>query len=262
MGRLMNSLFIKSAIFHFQTHWSSRAHFWSGVLGMLVNNALTLLGIWAMLFAGKPDLDPARDVFLITNFLLMIGWGVVHVFLGGVTNLDQQINEGGLDLALVTPRAPFLLLSYSKSHLPAWGDVILGLIGIVIYSFYYGPFFFAHSILATAVSTLSLYAFFLFIGCLAFWFRRTESANSVLLNICLAFNTYPVIDTASGLRWILFLSPILLAGVIPARAITNPSLELLGLEIVGGIILFILVRAFFYLGLKRYQSNSGMSGQR
>jgi ABC-type uncharacterized transport system permease subunit len=257
------SLIGRSARFHFNSHWSSQSNFWIGITGMLVNNSLTLLGIWAMLFAGKASLIEARDTFFIMNSVLMLAWGVIHVFLGGVANLDTQINQGSLDLAMVTPRSPFLTLSLTSSDLPAWGDVILGGLGLVIFSFHSGFLFFLHSLVMVFFACVSLYSFFLFSGSLAFWFRRTENAHAVLINMCLAFNTYPIFGgSESGSRWAIFLTPILLAGVIPASFLVQPTLELLALEVIGSLVVLFAAKKFFYLGMKRYQSCSILGLQR
>ena len=216
-----------------------------------------------MLFAGKASLVEARDSFFVMNFILMLAWGLIHVFWGGVTNLDTQINQGSLDLAMTTPRSPFFVLSLTSSHLPAWGDVILGSLGLGIFAFRLGPIFFLHGILITAFATLALYAFFLFVGCLAFWFRRTESAHSVLINLCLAFNTYPIFSGAGAeLRWTLFVVPILLIGVVPASYFLHPSWSVLGVEIVGSVLLYLAMRKFFFIGLRKYQSASVLGLQR
>jgi ABC-2 type transport system permease protein len=256
-------LLLRSALFHFQTHWSNQAHFWSGVIGMMVNNSLTLLGIWAMLFAGKEALNQERDVFFVMNFLLMAAWGVVHVFLGGIGNLDKQINEGGLDLALTTPRSPFLMLSLTSSSLPAWGDLALGIAGLFAYAIKQHSFsLFLNGFLIGIFATLTVFSFFLAMGTLAFWFRRTEAAYSVLVNMFLAFNTYPVVNTSGGMRWVLFLMPALMTGMIPAHYILAPSWAVLAAEAVGSVLLFFLAKALFHLGMRKYQSSSVLGIQR
>lgn len=246
---------------HISQQWSSQANFWSGVLGMFVNNAMTLLGIWAMLFAGKGALDQARDAFFLMNFVIMLSWGAVHVFLGGITNLDRQINEGSLDLALTTPRNPFLMLSLTSSSLPAWADVLLGALGIFGLSFKFGILFFLNGLLISCFSMLAMYSFYLVVGCLAFWFRRTEAAYSVLVNMFLAFNTYPIFSDGR-FRWAIFVAPALLGGVIPSHYLLQPTWPALAVEVFGSLAFFLFARLLFATGLKRYQSAAGLGLQR
>lgn len=256
-------LFFRTIQFHFLSQWSSQTNFWAGVLGMLINNFLVLLGVWAMLFAGKEDLNTARDSFFMMNFVLMLGWGSLHVFLGGITDLDSQINFGALDMAMTSPRSPFVVLSLAKSELPAWGDVLLGGAGLVIFSFQRGFLFFIHSFLISIFAGVALYSFYLLVGSLAFWFRRTETANSLLVNICLAFNTYPIFDGFSGgLHWTIFLLPLLLVGSIPSVFLTQPTVSMFAIEVLGSLGLLILSHQVFYWGLKRYQSASTLNIRR
>ena len=216
-----------------------------------------------MLFAGKSGLDEIRDSFFVMNFILMFSWGIIHGLFGGIASLDEQITMGNLDLAMTTPRSPFFILSLSKSSLPAWGDVLLGVCGMAIYSIRFGWIFLFHSILISSFSILALYGFFLFVGSLAFWFRRTEAAHSVLINMCLAFNTYPIHNgNEGGYRWIVFFSPIMLIGVIPASYVLHPGWKILAIEMAGSIFLFYSMRLFFYFGMKRYQSSSVLGLQR
>jgi ABC-type uncharacterized transport system permease subunit len=259
MGRLNQSVtlaihFVKA---HLASQWSTQSNFWSGIIGMLVNNYLTLLGVWAMLFAGKESLERSSQLFFIMNFVLMLAWGIVHVFFGGIANLDQQITSGALDSVLVVPRSPFFLLALTKSDLPAWGDIILGFLGLLAYSFKFGLLFFAQSIFVSIFATLALFAIYLLIGSLTFWFRRTELIQSVVINICLAFNTYPITHSGTGLRWFFYWVPILFIGVVPADFIVSPKLTTIFCEIVGSLGLLYLAKKIFKLGLKRYQSYMG-----
>lgn len=251
----------KSILFHVETQWSSQSNFWSGIIGMIVNNALALTGIWAMLFAGRSEWNETRDLFLMMNFTLMIGWGIVHVFLGGITNLDSQINRGSLDLALTAPRHPFFLLSLTRSYLPAWGDILMGGLGIGYFLLQKGILSFLVGFSLCAFATIAMYSFFLLIGCQAFWFRRTDAGRSVLLNICLALNSYPIFDER-GPRWVIMLTALFLVGVIPAQYFSHSSWQLLTIEIVGSICFFVVASLVFNLGLRRYQSVSVIDYQR
>lgn len=255
-------LLIKSIQFHFLSYWSTPLNFWSGVIGMLVNNILTLLGVWAMLFAGKSQLDSSRDLFLITNFVMMTAWGLVHIFLGGVRSLDQQIQRGSLDLILTTPRSLFLMSAITASSLPAWADLILGIFGLFALSLNYGGFFLFHSFYMIILATLALFSLFILIGALTFWMNRTESLIDVLVNIILVFNTYPIFQNNFENKLFIFVIPILLAGVIPAQLIIAPSIKIFLLEFCGSFLLYFFCTSVFKLGLKKYQSSSLFTGIR
>ena len=251
-------LLLRAAAYHWETHWSNPANFWSGVLGMIVNNVLTLLGIWAMLFAGKEALNDERDFFFLMNFIVMISYGFVHVFLGGISDLDKQINGGGLDLALTSPRSPFVLLSLTSSHLPAFGDLLMGILGVMMLGIRGGWLMLANGVVMAFCAIVVMYSFLLIVGSMAFWFRRTEAIYSVMINMFLAFNTYPVVNTAGGVRWVLFLLPVLMAGMIPAYYVLNPSWEVLAAEVGGSLLFAAFAKGVFYWGMRRYQSAAGL----
>ncbi|HPI41137.1 MAG TPA: ABC-2 family transporter protein [Pseudobdellovibrionaceae bacterium] len=248
---------------HLRTQWSSQFNFWSGVLGMLVNNFMILVGVWAMLFAGKEQFLQERNNFFIMNFVLMFSWGVLHVFFGGITNLDQQIHKGFLDISLTHPRSPLLSMALTQSYLPAWGDVILGGVGLAVFAYQLGWMFFIGALIMTISSFVALFAIYVLIGSLAFWFRRTETAYSMLVNMFLAFNTYPVIDgSVLSLRWTTFLIPLLLIGAIPSTYLQQPSVEVFLIEVVGSILLVLISYGVFRMGLLRYKSTAGIQFER
>lgn len=254
-------LLLLAAKNHFLSYWSNQTNFWSGVLGMIVNNAITILGIWAMLFAGKSGYTQEQIFFFAMNFLLMVSYGCLHVFFGGITKLDQQINDGALDLVLMNPRDTIFTIGMTSSSLPAWGDIILGLVGLVALSFFTSILFLFHALLMISASFLATYAFYILVGSMAFFFRRIESASAVWVNIFLALNTYPVIDT-NRYKWVLFFVPVLLAGMIPAQYLLQPSLAVFSAEILASVVFFLMARLIFWWGMRRYQSQAGLGLQR
>jgi len=248
---------------HLRTQWSSQFNFWSGVLGMLVNNFMILMGVWAMLFAGKEQFTQERNNFFIMNFILMFSWGVLHVFLGGITNLDQQIHKGFLDISLTHPRSPLLSLALTQSYLPAWGDIILGGVGLAVFSYQLGWVFFFGAFIMVLCSFVALFSIYILIGSLAFWFRRTETAYSMLVNMFLAFNTYPVIEgSVLNLRWTIFIVPLLLVGAIPSNYLQKPSLQIFLIETLGAFFLGWISYFVFRRGLLRYKSTAGIQFER
>lgn len=96
-------------------------------------------------------------------------------------------------------------------------------------------------------------------GCLAFWLRRTDTINSVLLNICVAFNAYPLVDLGSSFRWSILIIPLFFISVIPAHYVLNPNLKVFLVEGIGSLLLYGCAYAIFKFGLKKYQSSSAIA---
>jgi ABC-2 type transport system permease protein len=249
--------------FHFNSYWSTQSNFWSGVLGMILNNILVLVGIWAMVFTGKTDQKDAELAFLSMNFILMASWGIVHLLMGGLTELDQQINDGRLDLTLISPRAPLAVAMHSHFHLPSLGDLVFGLIGIAILGFQNGLPFFVRSLVMVSSSCFALIGLFVLMGSISFWLRRTDAISNLIINVSLSFNVYPVIPIQQlGLnspKWILFVFPFLLLGVVPTRYLIEPTSAWLLTQLLGSLLFFCIAILVFKTGLRRYQSVSILS---
>jgi ABC-2 type transport system permease protein len=240
---------------HFNSHRSTATNFWSGIVGMVVNNILVLVGIWAMLFAGKEHAQTQGRFFLLVNFFIMTLWGVIHVFMGGLRELPNLIHNGGLDIHLLSPRAKWLSVSVTASDLPAWGDIIVGALGLAYFSFQSGFVFFANVLLFLMISMLGLTCFFLTLGALSFWFRRSDSLNNCLIHMLLGINTYPIVDRQQNFKLFLFLFPGLTLGIIPATFLQEPSMETFAWQVFGCLLLFLTSKLLFKFGLKRYQSS-------
>ncbi len=253
-----------SARAHFGAHWSSPSHFWSGFLGMFVNNCIALGTIWAMLFAGRPELTEQSHAYACTALVNMAGWGVIHLFLGGWIDLGNQIESGSLDSALMTPRSPLTMTSLTQSYLPAWGDLIMGVVGLGALAFLrYGLIFLLHSVLMIALAALAFGGIFLAIGSLAFWARRNDRLSNTLVMMILSFNSYPIFDSIGDpLKWMILLAPLTAVGVIPSRFLLHPTWSSLGAEIVAASGMAWFGVFLFKRGLRRYQSTPAFSGAR
>lgn len=240
---------------HFNSHRSTATNFWSGIIGMIVNNILVLVGVWAMLFAGKEHASTQGRFFLLVNFIIMILWGVFHIFMGGLRELPALIHNGGLDIHLLSPRPQWISVSITASDLPAWGDVFVGALGLAYFSIQGGFFFFAYLLLNLLISLFALIFFFLALGSLSFWFRRSEILNNCLVQMMLAINTYPIVDRQQNFKLFLFLFPSLTLGILPATLLEAPSMTTFAWQGLGCLILFMASWFLFKFGLKRYQSS-------
>ncbi len=260
----MIRLWILASRAHLRAHWSSPSHFWSGFLGMLVNNAIALGTIWAMLFAGRPELGEQSAAYACMTLVNMTAWGFLHIFLGGWIELGSQIDGGGLDSALMTPRPALVMTSITQSYIPAWGDLVMGLGGLVILATVkYGPLFFLQGLLMSALAAAALSGIFILIGSVGFWARRNERLTNTLVMMVISVNSYPVFDSlGDSLKWLLLFAPVTAVGVIPARFLLHPDAATLATEASGAFLLFGLGAGIFRRGLHRYQSTPAFTGAR
>ncbi len=239
---------------HFLAQYSTPANFWSGVLGMIINNVLVLLGLWAMLFANREGVGEEQDYFLTVNFLIMLAFGVLHALLGGLGDLAAQINEGQLDLVLVQPRDALIQLALSRSEITAWGDIFLGLLGLGVLSWQKGWLFCFHVSLMACCALAAFVFLHVLIGALAFWLRRTEIISNVAINVIMGLNFYPVFDRFRGWKYVMFFLPMTMVGVIPTHFILHPNVNLIFIELASLMLFAILAKLVFRWGLRHYQS--------
>ncbi len=255
---MSNLRVLKTAIAcHWGAHRSNPVNFFAGTLGMIVNNVIVLVGLWAMLFQGKPNEQVLTLYFLALNAMVVLAWGGVCFFFGGVEGLARTIENGALEPMLSTPRDPLLLVGISESVLPALGDLLQGSLCLLLL-FYLAPFDMAlRCLLFVGVSTLAFLGLFILTGSLVFFVRRGSALAYLLLECNLSLSFYPSgkIFSETG-RLFLYLTPAAATALLPMRAIETGSIGLISLSFLAAILFFILAVCVFRLGLKRYQTAS------
>ena len=260
----MVRLLLLSSRAHLRAHWSTPSHFWSGFIGMLINNAISLGTIWAMVFAGRPDLSEQSRAFACMTLVNMTGWGFLHIFLGGWADLGNQIDGGALDSALMTPRSALGMTALTASYIPAWGDLVMGVGGIIFLALTeYGALFLVHGLLMSAFAAMAFSGLFIIIGSIGFWARRNDRLSNTLLMMIISVNSYPIFDSIGDpLKWLILFAPVTVVGVIPARFLLHPDMTTLAAEAVLAAAIFFGATWMFRRGLSRYQSTPMFTASR
>lgn len=245
----------------FRYHWdaqkSNPANLIAATLGMVLNNVIILWGLWVMLFDGKPNSSQLTLYFLSLNTIVVLAWGMICFFFGGVRSLSEYIEDGTLEPMLATPRNPLVLVGISQSITPALGDILQGLCNLAAL-FYLAPFALAsRCALFALVSGIAFLGLFILTGSVPFFIRRGSALAQLLLECNLSLSFYPTGQVFSGrTRVLLFLTPAAVTGVLPIEAIESGSL-LSGVVawVAASLFLWVAVQVF-RIGLKRYQSAS------
>ncbi|MBX7232040.1 MAG: ABC transporter permease [Bdellovibrionales bacterium] len=248
--------------YHWDAHKSNPANLIAGVLGMVVNNIIVLWGLWAMLFDGKPDGQALTIYFLSLNAMITIAWGSICYFIGGVRSLGEYIEEGTLEPMLATPRNPLVLVGISQSITPALGDILQGLCNLVALFFLAPADMVFRCILFTFSSGVAFLGLFILTGSIPFFVRRGNALAQLLLECNLSLSFYPTgkIFTDKG-RFLLFLTPAAVTGVLPMQAIENGHWSTAFIAVVGAMCFFGFSILIFNLGLKKYQTSSYVSAR-
>ena len=94
---------------------------------------------------------------------------------------------------------------------------------------------------------------------LAFWIGNSVNLANLAVNAMITFAIYPITLFDSTAKVILFtLIPAALMGAVPAAFARAFTWQLLAQLLVGAIVFFFLAIGIFSLGLKRYESGSGI----
>lgn len=230
---------------------------------MFVNNIIFLIGMWGMLFAGKPENEPLLFYYLALNALIMTAWGGINFFFGGWMELGELIVSGGFESKLSTPRHPLLLVSTHATHPSALGDLIMGglAIGVLLV---WGPE--GMGLRAAAASVLAfvgLFSLYVFSGSLAFFVPRGNLVATLVREMTVSMSSYPmgkIFPSGMG-RLILLMTPAGAVSLLPMDWIELPSGRAF-LYAVSGVSVSVMIALFVYgVGVKRFQAMSVIGAQ-
>ncbi len=241
--------------YNMDAHRANPANLIAGALGMLINNIIFLLGIWGMLFAGKPRNSDLIPYYVALNTIVMTSWGAVNFFFGGLRSLGELISDGMLETMLGTPRDPILLAGISRSHPIALGDLFMGICGFFVMFYWFTPIAVLKSIMASLISAVAFSALFIAAGSLSFFIVRGSQVAQLLIEISVSLSVYPTGKMFSGAgRILLLLSPAAMTAILPLRMVeeAGPYPFLIACVTAGAFLLGSI--AFFRSGVRRYRA--------
>jgi ABC-2 type transport system permease protein len=228
------------------------------VFGMMINNAIYFL-IWVIYFDRFKEVRGwgLNDMF-VTYGVLASGFGLVSLLFGNVFNLGDVIARGRLDYYLSMPRPVLLHTVASRSIASGMGDFTYGFVSYALSGQYtwdgLGRF-----LIGTLCSAAIFAAFMILVQSLAFWIGNTAYLSSLAMNAIITFGIYPITLFDNTAKLILFtLIPAALMGALPAQFVQTFTWRTLAEIFLGSIIFLGFAAAAFRLGLKRYESGSGI----
>jgi ABC-2 type transport system permease protein len=228
------------------------------VFGMMINNAIYFL-IWVIYFDRFKEVRGwgLNDMF-VTYGIIASGFGLVSVLFGNVFNLGDVIARGRLDYYLSMPRPVLLHTVASRSIASGLGDFTYGFVSYAL-SGQYAWDGLGRFLVGTLCAAAIFAAFMILVQSLAFWIGNTAYLSSLALNAMLTFAIYPITLFDNTAKLILFtLIPAALMGALPAEFVHTFTWGTLAKIFLGSIIFLGLAVAAFRLGLRRYESGSGI----
>ena len=235
-----------------------RAAFLTQVIGMMANNFI-YFAIWIIFFDRFKDVRGwgINDMY-VTFGVLASSFGVVSLFFGNAFNLSDIIAKGRLDYYLSMPRPVLLHTVASRMIASGMGDFTYGFVSYALS----GQFTWdglLRFVFATLLAATVFAAFLILVQSLAFWLGMMSNFSALVLNAMLTFGIYPITLFDNYAKIILFtIIPAALMGAVPAEFITQFSWQVLAELLVGAAAFLLIAVTVFRLGLKRYESGSGI----
>lgn len=228
------------------------------VFGMMINNAIYFL-IWVIYFDRFKEVRGwgINDMF-VTYGIIASGFGLVSLLFGNVFNLGEVIAKGRLDYYLSMPRPVLLHTVASRSIASGLGDFSYGFVSYAL-SGQYNLGGLGRFIVGTLCAAAIFAAFMILVQSLAFWIGNSSYLSSMALNAIITFAIYPITLFDNTAKLILFtLIPAALMGALPAEFVHTFTWYTLVEISLGSLVFLGLAVAVFRLGLRRYESGSGI----
>lgn len=241
-----------------QSAMEYRASFLSQMLGMMVNNGIYFL-IWVIFFDRFKEVRGwgLTDMY-VTFGITASAFGLVSILFGNAFFLGDIITRGRLDYYLSLPRPVLLHALASRTISSGVGDFTYGFVSFAIS----GAFSWEgllRFVLAILLSAVVFGSFMVIVQSLAFWIGNASNLTNMAVNAMITFAIYPITLFDSTAKIILFtLIPAALMGAVPASFTRVFTWQVLAQLLVGAIVFFFLAIGIFRLGLKRYESGSGI----
>lgn len=252
------SLLLRNLRLNIASAMEYRFSFWSQVLFMILNNVF-LLFFWWVFFANFKAVQgwEFKDILLL--YALISGaFGLACMMAGNSLKLGDTIANGELDYYLLLPIDPLFNVLTSRMQVSAVGDLTFSLV-LAPLAVGWNPANLLLFLLMLACGALVLTAFWTIIGTLSFFWGHNQGFANVAREAIVMFSTYPDYIFSGGVR-------IMLYTLIPAAFVTHVPLNLLRdfswtkLAAVLGvtIVLTLLARVIFALGIRKYESGNLM----
>ncbi|MBV6396179.1 MAG: hypothetical protein HFACDABA_01772 [Anaerolineales bacterium] len=235
-----------------------RVAFLSQVIGMMLNNFM-YFAIWIVFFQRFKDVNGwgLNDMW-VTFGVLASAFGLVSLLFGNAFNLSDIIMKGRLDYYLSLPRPVLLHAVASRMIGSGMGDFTYGFISYALSGLFSWDGL-ARFLLATLLAAVVFASFLIIIQSLAFWLGMLTNFTNVMINAILTFGIYPATLFDTTAKFVLFtIIPAAFMGSLPADLIRTFSWTTLGQLFLGAFVFLCLATSLFRLGLRRYESGSGI----
>ncbi|MGD0613133.1 MAG: ABC-2 family transporter protein [Anaerolineales bacterium] len=260
----MNMLRLLSVFFRVSllSELAYRVNFFVQLFQSILELGTALAGL-AVIFSFTTSLGGWRpdEMLVLVGVYFLIGGLISLVIQPGMSLLIDSVRDGTLDFTLTKPEDAQLLVSVQHVAVYSLIDLLLGFGVLVVALIRLGERVGALEALGfvgmLVAGGVIVYSFWLILASLSFWFVRVENLLEIFSSMYQA-GRWPVSLYPGWLRFALtFIVPVAFATTVPAEALTGRLSEgtLVG-ALALAVVLFIVSRLFWKLGLKRYSGAS------
>jgi ABC-2 type transport system permease protein len=235
-----------------------RGAFITQVVMMMLNNAFYFV-FWVIFFERVGAIGDwhLADMYVLFG-VTASAFGLVGLLFGNAFNLSEIISRGRLDYYLSLPR-PVLLHALASRTVPSGlGDFSYGILSFLVSGMFTWEGF-ARFLLGVILAACVFLGFMILVHSLAFWLGNATGLAQLGVNAMISFALYPISLFDNPAKLILFtLIPAALMGSLPAEFIRGFTWSALGQLALGAFLFLGLAILVFRLGLRKYESGSGI----
>lgn len=252
---------LSSWLLSFKHHWSAQMkkplEFFMGLFSLILNNSFFLYGIYLLAILSIDDNPLAAKEYLVSTGMVLVSWGALNVWAGGLYQLGTLIETGELEAYLAKPRSPLFLAAISKSNLMSLGEVFQGVLTMIICSILYDPFLACKMMASSVILIFAFASTIIMIGTISFFSTRGSQLSYVILNVLLSMSLFPLGRALTGReKWILYLTPLLITATLPRSTVLEGGALTFLAFIAATAAFFFVAICFFNWGLRRYKSQN------
>lgn len=239
-----------------------RVNFYVQIIRSAISLTTGLAGL-TIVFSHTDTLGGWRQPELLVLLgVYFLGAGIIGVVIQpSMQRFMEDVRQGTLDFTLTKPEDAQILVSVRQVQIWKVVDLILGSAVITVALAQLGTTVgLAHGLaflLALSSGAVIIYAFWLMLATLTFWFLKIENILVIFQSMYQA-GRWPVGIYPWWLRSALtFIVPVAFATTVPAEALTGRvTLESLAGSVALAAVLLWLSRRFWIIGVRRYSGAS------
>lgn len=245
-----------------QTDIEYRADFYTRILASILG-LLTTIGSLAIAFTYTSNLKgwtfPQALVLLAVYYLMD---GLIEMFIApNMRNVMGQVRDGTLDFILLKPVSSQFIASFRTVNIWRMSSLLVG-IGLALWSvvrlsLHVGWAEAGAFAVSLACGAAVVYAFWLFLVTLTFWFVKIDNIEQIMWQAFEA-GRYPIEIYPQWLRGVLtYAIPIAFIISVPAQALTGRLTPgFVGTAVLIGVAVSVASGAFWRFGLRSYTGAS------